>query len=299
MAGPDSGDKGPALPIHDDWPAVALLLLSLFLSLSLSLSSQPAIPPRSCSGDIFSAMATLKPLKPLQPLLRPALVHPRPTNARPFLSNIFASSTSAPTDIQTLRASRTLPYPSAPIYSIIADVPSYASFLPYCTRSTITHWSAPDAHTARRWPSIGVLTSGFGSLTESFTSRVYCVPGRVVESVGGHTVTALPPDQIKHHLAAEAQGDQHVPSAGSEGLLTHLRNTWTVDELGPAHTRIELVLEFRFQSPLYAALSAGAAPKVAEAMVRAFEERVSTLLKADPDMVNARLEDLDGSRLKR
>lgn len=233
----------------------------------------------------------------LRPLLRPAARAPRrATNTRTFLPNLF-SPAAASTEIQTLRASRTLPYPSAPIYTIIADVPSYASFLPYCQRSTITHWSAPDALTGRKWPSIGILTSGFGNLTESFTSRVYCVPGRVVESVGGKTQTTLPTEQIAHHL--EGQAEARVGTEGSEGLLTHLRNTWTVEEVGHNQTRIELSLEFRFANPLYAALSAGAAPKVAEAMVRAFEERVRGLLAENPDMVNAKLEDFDGSRLKR
>ncbi|KAF2630811.1 hypothetical protein BU25DRAFT_408086 [Macroventuria anomochaeta] len=247
-------------------------------------------------------MATLEPLlrpalRPaLRPVLRPALRLPRPTNTRHFLPNIFSSGASSP-EIQTLRASRTLPYPSAPIYSIIADVPSYSSFLPYCTRSTITHWSSPDSVTGRRWPSIGILTSGFGNLTESFTSRVYCVPGRFVESVGGDTVTALPRDQIKHHLDGAAS--QAIKKEGSEGLLTHLRNTWTVEEVGEKETRIELKLEFAFANPIYAALSAGAAPKVAEAMVKAFEERVGGLLRENPEMVGAKLEDFDGSRLKR
>lgn len=236
----------------------------------------------------------------LRPLLRPTLRLPHATHqTRTFLPNLFASASSPP-DIQTLRASRTLPYPSAPIYSIIADVPSYSSFLPYCTRSTITHWSAPDPATGRRWPSIGILTSGFGSLTESFTSRVYCVPGEVVESVGGDTATALSAHLIRHHL--QHDDDAHVVGHhkhGSEGLLTHLRNTWTVREVAPAQTKIELELEFQFANPLYAALSAGAAPKVAEAMVRAFEERVRALMTEDPRMVNAKLADLDGSRLKR
>ena len=235
-------------------------------------------------------MATLKPL------LRPALRIPRPTQTRTFLPNIFSAG-AAPSEIQTLRASRTLPYPSAPIYSIIADVPSYSSFLPYCTRSTITHWSAPDPVTGRRWPSIGILTSGFGSVTESFTSRVYCVPGKLVESVGGDTATALPREQIQHHL--DGQVDHAIRKEGSEGLLTHLRNTWTVEELGQRETRIELKLEFRFANPIYAALGAGAAPKVAEAMVKAFEDRVRTLLRENPDMVDAKLEDFDGSRLRK
>ena len=241
-------------------------------------------------------MATLKPL------LRPALQAPRlPTSTRTFLPNPFASggpfASSSSTEIQTMRASRTLPYPCAPIYSIIADVPSYASFLPYCTRSTITHWSAPDAATGRRWPSIGILTSGFGHLTESFTSSVYCVPGKVVESVGGHTDTRLPRELIQHHLDGET--DAAMEKEGSEGLLTHLRNTWTVEEVGERQTKIELALEFRFANPFYASLSGNVAPKVAEAMVKAFEERVRALLEDNPRMVDAKLEDLDGSRLKR
>ncbi|KAF3038816.1 hypothetical protein E8E12_005856 [Didymella heteroderae] len=240
-------------------------------------------------------MATLTPL--LRPARRRALRLPQPTQSqsqsRTFLSSFLPA---APTpEIQTLRASRTLPYPSAPIYSIIADVPSYSAFLPYCTRSSITHWSAPDAATGRRWPSIGVLTSSFGHLSESFASRVYCVPGAVVESVGGATATRLPEDAIRHHLRGE-RGD--VATHGAEGLLTHLRNTWTVEQLAPRLTRIELALEFQFANPVYAALSQGVAPKVAEAMVRAFEERVRGLLSEDPRMVDAKLEELDGSRFK-
>lgn len=232
-------------------------------------------------------MATLKPL------LRPALRGPCATNKRTFLPNIFSPSAASP--IQTLHATRTLPYPSAPIYTIIADVPSYSTFLPYCQQSTITHWSAPDALTSRRWPSIGVLTSGFGSLSESFTSRVYCVPGRVVESVGGDARTDLPAEDIAHHLHdAGAQRD----TTGSQGLLTHLRSRWTVEPLGDSETRVDLRLEFRFANPMYAALSGGAAPKVAEAMVRAFEERVRALLEGNPGMKGARLEDFEGSRLK-
>ena len=234
----------------------------------------------------------------LKPLLRPAVRLPQPTQTRHFLSNILsAAAAAAPqTSIQTLRASRTLPYPSAPIYSIIADVPSYSSFLPYCTQSRITHWSAPDPVTGRRWPSTGVLTSGFGQFTESFTSRVYCVPGKVVESVGGDTETALPRELIKHHLENADQG--MVSKEGSEGLLTHLKNTWTVEEVEPNVTRIELSLEFRFANPMYAALSAGVAPKVAEAMVKAFEERVTGLLRDSPEMLGAKLDELEGSPLR-
>jgi coenzyme Q-binding protein COQ10 len=235
-------------------------------------------------------MSALKRLPRPHLALPPRLTTP-PT--RTFLPNPFASAASQP-QIQTLRAARTLPYPSAPIYSIIADVPSYADFLPYCQRSTITHWSAPDALTGRSWPSIGILTSGFGNLTESFTSRVYCVPGKVVESIGGDTSTSLSREEIQHHLVDSVD----VKTPGTEGLLTHLRSKWTVEAVGENKTRIELALEFAFANPFYAALSGGAAPKVAEAMVRAFEERVRVLMAETPALASARLEDLDGSRLR-
>jgi coenzyme Q-binding protein COQ10 len=239
-------------------------------------------------------MATSKALRPL--LRSSHRLAPSIHQRRTFLPNPFASTSEPP---QTLTARRILSYPSAPIYSIIADVPSYASFLPYCQSSTITHWSAPDATYQRRWPSEGRLTSGFGGITESFKSRVYCVPGRIVESVGGDTETKLSRDEIAHHLEGGDAGAGHSRSGGDNGLLSHLRSTWTIEEVGTDRTEVGLALEFAFANPFYAALSGGVAPKVAEAMIKAFEQRVIGVLRENPDMVRASLADMDGSRLKR
>jgi coenzyme Q-binding protein COQ10 len=46
-------------------------------------------------------------------------------------------------------------------------------------------------------------------------------------------------------------------------------------------------------------LSGGVAPKVADAMIRAFQRRVEEVLKENPGMLRAGLADLDGSRVKR
>lgn len=237
---------------------------------------------------------------PLRPLLapRPTLLRPH-IQRRTFLPNPFASSSPGPSTPQILKASRTLPYPSAPVYSIIADVPSYHSFLPYCQRSDITKWSAPDATYNRRWPSEGILTSGFGAITESFASRVYCVPGRYVESVGGAAETSLNRADIAHHLSDGTARTGTADEGGSAGLLTHLRSTWTVDALGAEQTRVSLVVEFAFANPVYAALSGGVAPKVAEFMVKAFEQRVEEVLRRSPEMRAAKLGDLDGSGMKK
>jgi coenzyme Q-binding protein COQ10 len=245
----------------------------------------------------IATMATPKSVRPLVQTF--SRLFPAHAQRRTFLPNPFAAASGASEPPQVLTARRTLPYPSAPIYSIIADVPSYASFLPYCQRSDITHWSAPDKDYGRRWPSEGILTSGFGQITESFKSRVYCVPGKIVESVGGDTETNLSASSILHYFDGPDASASSRQSAGDNGLLKHLRSTWTIEELGKDRTEVRLAIEYAFANPLYAALSGGVAPKVAEAMIRAFETRVVALLKENPEMATASLADMDGSRLKR
>lgn len=255
-------------------------------------------------------MATLKPTTPSPRLLLRAIhpLQPQPHHQRrTFLPNPFSAlPTAPPSPPQRLSATRTLPYPPAPIYSIIADVPNYSSFLPYCTHSSVTKWSLPDARYGRRWPSEGLITSGFGGISESFVSRIYCVPGRCVESVGGDAETTLGGEEVRHHVEGEedgAAGQRRRRRREQGGLLTHLRSRWEVQGVQEggreARTRVSLTVEFSFANPMYAALSGGVAPKVAEYMVKAFEQRVHELLERDPGMITADLADLDGSALKR
>jgi len=235
-------------------------------------------------------------------LLRPLLHGPtfRAPQRRTFLPNPFQSAlnplntSSSP---QTLTATRTLPYPAAPIYSIVSDVSSYSFFLPYCQSSSVTRWSARDNTYGRSWPSEAKLTVGWGNLTESFTSRVFCVPGKIVESIGGSTETDLPANDISHHLEGSRDQDKSAKGAAN-GLMTHLRSRWTIESVGKNKTEVSLALEFTFANPLYTTLSAGAAPKVAHVMIRAFEERVQKLLDGNPEMTKASLGELEGSQLR-
>ena len=95
--------------------------------------------------------------------------------------------------LQRITARRTLPHPPTPIYLVIAAVPAYAAFLPYCLASRVTRWSPrPDALYGLRWPDEAELEVGWGAVREAFTSRIYCAPGRrVVEAVGGGARTTL------------------------------------------------------------------------------------------------------------
>ncbi|KAF2474739.1 uncharacterized protein BDR25DRAFT_391767 [Lindgomyces ingoldianus] len=253
-------------------------------------------------------MATIKSLRPFLHSPRPyAILKP---HRRAFLPNPFDAlnplNPSSPSSYQTLTATRTLPYPLAPIYNIISDVPSYASFLPYCQSSAVTKWSDPDSTYNRKWPSEARLTVGWGSITESFTSRIFCVPGRIVESVGGVTESALDRNDIAHHLSGSNSGAKETTTTtasarNSEGLLTHLSSRWTINPVpkdagsSTEKTEVRLSLEFAFANPLYSTLSAGVAPKVAEHMIKAFEERVTLLMKQRPGLARASLEDLETS----
>jgi coenzyme Q-binding protein COQ10 len=244
-------------------------------------------------------MAAPRTLRPLfrGPTHRLATLQQRRTFLpTPFQSSLNPLAGSA--QPQTLTAKRILPYPAAPIYSIVADVQSYASFLPYCQSSAVTRWSSPDSTHGREWPSEASLVVGWGNLTESFTSRVFCIPGKIVESIGGETETNLNASDIPHHLEGARDGDKGARGAAN-GLMTHLKSRWTIEALGEDETEVSLALEFAFANPMYTALSAGAAPKVADIMVKAFEERVQKLLDGNPQMAKAELGELEGSTLKR
>lgn len=192
------------------------------------------------------------------------------------------------TEVQSLTATRILPYKSTSIYSIIADVDSYSTFVPYCQASQVTKWSAPD-HNGKRWPSEAELTVGWGGYEETFTSKLFCVPGSIVEALSGEARTTIPTSELKHYGAI-----LETPWTGN-GIFQSLSTRWMVK---PFHnkppsgwpqpdfsghpdndqTEVHLKLEFQFSNPIYAALSKAVAPKVAGLMIEAFEVRARNLL---------------------
>ncbi|QDS72663.1 hypothetical protein FKW77_002753 [Venturia effusa] len=194
---------------------------------------------------------------------------------------------------QTLNASRTLPYPSSAIYSIIADVDRYSAFLPYCTSSKVTKWSHPDPD-GKKWPSEAELVVGWNGLEETFRSRIYCVPGSIVEAVGGRGVTTLRKELIRHHEDDSAS----VDGAPDNGILTRLLTRWTVrgfpykssagesagyPSSSKEHTQVSLTIEYQFSNPMYSAMSGAVADKVAGTMIEAFEGRVKSVLDGGKD----------------
>jgi coenzyme Q-binding protein COQ10 len=204
---------------------------------------------------------------------------------------------------QTLSATRILLCPPSIIYTVISDVGAYSQFVPYCQGSIVTKHSAP-AKDGKSYPEEAKLLIGFNNdISEEFTSRVYCVPGRVVEAVSGNTLSSLEgSEECAHHSARPACDED--PSQRSTAMA-HLRTRWTlmpypykpppVDAIDPTtyhknveksgeakpqdKTQVHLDIEFAFANPMYAALSKAAAPKVAEKMIEAFEKRVRAVME--------------------
>lgn len=218
----------------------------------------------------------LQPLRPLLALPKPALAHhPRPFSL-PSLSDL--SNLSSPTAPKTITAHRTLPYPSPLLYSIIAAIPLYSTFLPFCTAST-THASTP---TTPPLPALASLTVGWGPFpAESYTSRVYCVPGSTVEAVSGDSAPSTPWAVLRRYGYDEAaDGRGGVRREGDGELFRSLRTKWTVEPVegtGGETTDVHLRIDYLLANPLHQIAVGGVADQVADKMIRAFEARAAKL----------------------
>ncbi|KAL3957893.1 hypothetical protein ACCO45_008471 [Purpureocillium lilacinum] len=184
---------------------------------------------------------------------------------RPFFS--FPGVGTGASTTQQLTADRTLPYPSGPLYELIADVDSYDRFVPYCSSSRVTQWSAPDPRDAngRRWPVLADLHVGWGGFNEVFTSRLRCVPGVSVEAISGDS----------------ADADAAAVSTVFKSLVTRWSVRQVADQPSPA-TEVHLSIQYQFVNPLYAAVSAAVSDKVAGLMIEAFEKRAHERLASPP-----------------
>ncbi|KAI0914116.1 hypothetical protein F4823DRAFT_438185 [Ustulina deusta] len=233
-------------------------------------------------------------------LLLPRLQFPSSPVQQPrrtFLSSILSSSPLPP---QTLTASRRLPYNHAALYSLIADIDSYNTFLPYCSSSRVTSWTAhKDPEFSRRWPTRADLTAGWGGLEQTYTSRVFCVPGSIVEALSGEGArSGIAPDilaryGLKDEPTSVSPSTVGSANGGEEGVFKTLVTRWTVTPTtsngrdGKVVQRtgeqtewsdVSLNIRFQFANPLYGAVSSAVADKIAPIMIEAFVERAKKVL---------------------
>jgi coenzyme Q-binding protein COQ10 len=188
--------------------------------------------------------------------------------------NLFSPSSFIGTQTRT-KTSR-LPYAPEPLFRLIADIDSYASYLPFCLASRVTAWTTASAPESQRWPTRGDLTVGWGPLTLSYTSRVYCQPYRVIEAISG-TATL---EELN------LQGE-HVSEAKADDLFKSLATRWEFvpDERG---TLVMLSIKYEFTSLEHQLIAGASGGEAASSMVAAFEKRARSVLE-EPKGSNRKL----------
>ena len=112
-------------------------------------------------------------------------------------------------------------------------------------------------------------------------SRVYCIPERTVEALAGEARTDLELVELQELYG----GVSDVPDShdGSGSLFRSLRSTWSLHNEDPStqhpSTRVDLKIEFDFQSPIYAAMAGAAIPRVAQTVMDAFRSRAKAVIE--------------------
>ncbi|KAI9704091.1 MAG: hypothetical protein M1836_006952 [Candelina mexicana] len=251
-------------------------------------------PIRQCS--IILPRTRCSPYKPASSSL------PTTAHHRQFMNSSFEP------EPQSLFATRTLSFPASSLYTVIADIDAYSSFLPFLTTSKVTQWSNTDSKIGKKWPQEAELCVGYGGYEETFQSKVFCVPGSIVEAVAGQAKPTIAKEMLDHHTGGETS-----KAAAENPVFTSLLTRWSLrtfpykpppspgashdpssDTAGEAQpqasrslknpnesteqTEVSLVIEYQFASPMYAALSKAFAPKVAGLMIEAFEKRAFDVL---------------------
>jgi coenzyme Q-binding protein COQ10 len=154
--------------------------------------------------------------------------------------------------------------------------------------SKVTKWSAPDKD-GKKWPAEADLKVGWGGMEETFTSRLLCVPGTIVEALGGEAVSSLPKADLEHHaetLHAPAKANKIFKALNAQWRLkpfhykppTGKPQTDMTELPAEAQTEVHLSIDYQFANPVYGALSSAVAPRLASTMIEAFERRARKML---------------------
>jgi coenzyme Q-binding protein COQ10 len=131
---------------------------------------------------------------------------------------------------------KTLAYTADELFSVVADVKDYPSFVPWCSGARI--------HIEDQQQIAADLEIGFGPFRESFTSQVSL-------------------DRPRQVLVRATEG----------GPLEHLTNSWTFTPVDGG-THVDFVIDFAFRSHLLDHVASSMFHEAATRMMGAFEARV-------------------------
>ena len=134
---------------------------------------------------------------------------------------------------------RRLPYTPEQLFDLVADVKSYADFLPWV--------AAVRVRSDDETETIADLVVGFRALKETFTSRV-----------------------IKHR-------PDRIETDYIEGPLKYLHNSWQFAPDGQGGSIVDFCVDFAFRSRIFETLAGQMFDRALRRMIGAFEDRAHAL----------------------
>ena len=134
---------------------------------------------------------------------------------------------------------RRLPYSPEQLFDLVADVKSYADFLPWVAAVRVRSDSETE--------TVADLVVGFRALKETFTSRV------------------------------RKQRPSEIVIDYIEGPLKYLHNSWRFEPDGEGGTTIHFCVDFAFRSRIFEALAGQMFDRALRRMIGAFETRAHEL----------------------
>jgi coenzyme Q-binding protein COQ10 len=137
---------------------------------------------------------------------------------------------------------RHLPYSPEQLFDLVADVRHYSEFLPWVAAVRVR----ADSETE----TVADLVVGFGSLKETFASRVH------------------------------KQRPRRIAIDYIEGPLKYLHNEWTFEPDPDGGTALSFCVDFAFKSRIFEALAGQMFDRALRRMIGAFEERAHALYGA-------------------
>ena len=140
---------------------------------------------------------------------------------------------------------KVVPFVPQQIFDLVADVPRYPEFLPWCTAARVRKQEGPNVE-------IDELAIGFGPLHEKFVSRV--------------TKTTDDPEGLR------------IETVGTEGPFKALLSHWLFRP-HPEGTEIVFSLEFEFRSLILQHTMRMLFAEAVKRMVAAFEARAKQLYR--------------------
>jgi ribosome-associated toxin RatA of RatAB toxin-antitoxin module len=132
-----------------------------------------------------------------------------------------------------------VPYSAADMYALVNDVARYPEFLPWCRGSKVLE-SSPTEMRAK-------LDLVKGRFSKSFTTRNYLTPGSAI------TMTL------------------------ENGPFNHLEGRWKFTDLGKEGSKVELDMEFEFESGLLDLIAGPMFHDICNSLVDAFIHRAAEL----------------------